>query len=99
MAPCRGFEDSAPATLPQCRMNDLEVRAFRAKNDIVADFTNGSSERYKKLMATPRILILRAPGANCDAEAQFAFELAGGSEERVHINRLREQPKQLMYYQ
>src|SRR6516165_9818723 len=50
-------------------------------------------------MATPRILILRAPGANCDAEAQFAFELAGGIAERVHINRLREQPKQLMHYQ
>ena len=50
-------------------------------------------------MATPRILILRAPGTNCDAEAQFAFELAGGIAERVHINRLREQPKQLMHYQ
>ena len=37
-------------------------------------------------MPTPRILILRAPGANCDAEAQFAFELAGGIAERVHIN-------------
>jgi phosphoribosylformylglycinamidine synthase len=50
-------------------------------------------------MATPRVLILRAPGANCDAEAQFAFELAGGIAERVHINRLRDQPKQLMHYQ
>ena len=26
----------------------------------------------------PRVLILRAPGANCDAEAEFAFNLAGG---------------------
>jgi phosphoribosylformylglycinamidine synthase len=50
-------------------------------------------------MPTPRILILRAPGANCDAEAQFAFELAGAIAERVHINSLREQPKQLMHYQ
>jgi phosphoribosylformylglycinamidine synthase len=50
-------------------------------------------------MATPRALILRAPGANCDAETQFAFELAGGIAERVHINRLREQPSLLQQYQ
>lgn len=50
-------------------------------------------------MATPRVLILRAPGANCDAETQFAFELAGALAERIHINRLREQPGQLLRYQ
>ena len=50
-------------------------------------------------MATPRVLILRAPGANCDAEAQFAFERAGALAERVHVNRLREQPSLLMRYQ
>jgi phosphoribosylformylglycinamidine synthase subunit PurQ / glutaminase len=50
-------------------------------------------------MATPRVLILRAPGANCDAEAQFAFEQAGATAERVHINRLREQPNLLHRYQ
>src|SRR5437764_12036187 len=50
-------------------------------------------------MATPRALILRAPGANCDAEAEFAFEQAGAAAERVHINRLREQPSLLNRYQ
>src|ERR687884_1289452 len=50
-------------------------------------------------MATPRVLILRAPGANCDLEAQFAFEQAGAMAERVHINRLREQPGLLQRYQ
>jgi phosphoribosylformylglycinamidine synthase len=50
-------------------------------------------------MATPRVLILRAPGANCDAEAQFAFEKAGAIAQPVHINRLRESPSQLMRYQ
>lgn len=49
--------------------------------------------------ATPRVLILRAPGANCDLEAAFAFERAGAIAERVHINRLREQPKLLKDYQ
>jgi phosphoribosylformylglycinamidine synthase len=50
-------------------------------------------------MPAPRVLILRAPGANCDAEAQYAFELAGAVAERVHINRIREQPGQLQRYQ
>jgi phosphoribosylformylglycinamidine synthase subunit PurQ / glutaminase len=46
-------------------------------------------------MATPHVLILRAPGTNCDAETQFAFEQAGATAERVHVNRLREQPRLL----
>jgi phosphoribosylformylglycinamidine synthase len=50
-------------------------------------------------MATPHVLVLRAPGANCDAEAQFAFEQAGARAERVHINRLREKPSLLQQYQ
>lgn len=43
-------------------------------------------------MATPRVLVLRAPGANCDEETSFAFEQAGGNPDRVHINRLLENP-------
>jgi phosphoribosylformylglycinamidine synthase I len=50
-------------------------------------------------MAQPRVLILRAPGANCDAETRFAFEKAGAPADRVHINRLREQPGLLQRYQ
>ena len=50
-------------------------------------------------MAQPRALILRAPGANCDAETQFAFEQAGARADRVHIQRLRESPRLLLQYQ
>jgi phosphoribosylformylglycinamidine synthase I len=50
-------------------------------------------------MATPKALVLRAPGANCDVEAQFALEQAGAVAERMHINRLREQPRLLHQYQ
>jgi phosphoribosylformylglycinamidine synthase len=50
-------------------------------------------------MAKPRVLILRAPGANCDAEAQFAFDQAGAEAERLHINRIREQMNVLDRYQ
>jgi phosphoribosylformylglycinamidine synthase len=50
-------------------------------------------------MAKPRVLILRAPGANCDVEAQFAFEKAGALADRIHINRIRERPSLLDEYQ
>jgi len=50
-------------------------------------------------MAIPRVLIVRAPGANCDAETQFAFERAGAPADRLHINRLREAPGLLRCYQ
>ncbi len=43
-------------------------------------------------MPAPRILVLRAPGTNCDEETAFAFEKAGGVAERVHVNRLIENP-------
>ncbi len=51
------------------------------------------------IMATVRVLVLRAPGANCDAEAAFAFEKAGAAVERLHVNRLREAPKLLAGFQ
>jgi phosphoribosylformylglycinamidine synthase len=50
-------------------------------------------------MAAPRVLILRAPGANCDQETKFAFEQAGAVAETLHIQRLRENPKLLLQYQ
>ena len=41
----------------------------------------------------PRVLILRAPGTNCDAEAASAFERAGAVAETVHLNRWLEFPR------
>ena len=43
-------------------------------------------------MATPRVLILRAPGTNCDVETAYAFELAGATPQVLHVNRLKESP-------
>jgi phosphoribosylformylglycinamidine synthase subunit PurQ / glutaminase len=43
-------------------------------------------------MLTPHVLILRAPGTNCDRETAFAFEKAGATTETLHINRLLENP-------
>jgi phosphoribosylformylglycinamidine synthase len=47
----------------------------------------------------PRVLILRAPGTNCDHETQFAFEQSGASAERVHVARILERPAVLEAYQ
>lgn len=46
----------------------------------------------------PRTLILRTAGTNCDTELAHAFELAGASAERVHLNRLVESPELLEGY-
>ena len=43
-------------------------------------------------MATPKVMVLRAPGTNCDKETAFAFEHAGAKAELVHVNRLLEKP-------
>ncbi len=50
-------------------------------------------------MAKPRVLILRAPGTNCDVETAFAFEKAGAKAERVHVFRLLENPQVCRSYQ
>lgn len=50
-------------------------------------------------MGTPRVLILRAPGTNCDRETAFAFEQAGGQADIVHINRLLKESKLPSAYQ
>ena len=46
-----------------------------------------------------KALVLRTAGTNCDEETQFAWEQAGAEAERVHINRLVEDPKRLADYQ
>ena len=43
-------------------------------------------------MANPRVLLLRAPGTNCDIETAFAFEAVGATVTSVHINQLIETP-------
>ncbi|HMO85050.1 MAG TPA: phosphoribosylformylglycinamidine synthase subunit PurQ, partial [Lacipirellulaceae bacterium] len=40
----------------------------------------------------PRVLVLRAPGTNCDAETAFAFQRAGAEADVVHLNRWLQQP-------
>lgn len=50
-------------------------------------------------MSQPKILILRAPGTNCDAETAHAFRLAGGLPDVFHLNRFLEAPRLAADYQ
>ena len=50
-------------------------------------------------MAQVKVIVLRTAGTNCDEETCHAFRLAGAAAERVHVNRLIEQPKLLRDYQ
>lgn len=50
-------------------------------------------------MATPKVLILRAPGTNCELETAHAFELAGAQTTLLHVNRLIESPQLAQQHQ
>ena len=46
-------------------------------------------------MATPRALVLRTAGTNCDGETLYALSKAGFQAERVHVLRVIESPETL----
>ncbi|MBM3253294.1 MAG: phosphoribosylformylglycinamidine synthase I [Candidatus Omnitrophica bacterium] len=50
-------------------------------------------------MSTPKVLVLRTAGTNCDKETAYAFELAGARAEMVHINRFIKKERDLSEYQ
>ncbi len=50
-------------------------------------------------MGKVQVLILRAPGTNCDTETATAFQLAGAETSLVHINQLIRGDRQLSDYQ
>jgi phosphoribosylformylglycinamidine synthase len=50
-------------------------------------------------MATPRVLLLRTAGTNCDRELAHAFQLVGARVEALHINALLDNPSQLESFQ
>lgn len=82
----------------------LAVGASLAYNTIVVSTsypvnTNIECQPTFLLMATPQVLILRSPGANCDRETQFAFEHAGATADRIHVQQIRSDPAILRRYQ
>ena len=40
----------------------------------------------------PHVLVLRAPGTNCDRETAYAFEACGATTSALHVNALLKQP-------
>ena len=60
--------------------------------------TSTKTKRAAKKRATRkalRILVLRAPGTNCDRETAYAFETAGATTKAIHVNALLDKPKQI----
>jgi phosphoribosylformylglycinamidine synthase subunit PurQ / glutaminase len=49
-------------------------------------------------MKTPKVIVLRTAGTNCDKETAFAFEIAGAQPELVHVNELAARRKNLASY-
>ena len=43
-------------------------------------------------MEQVKAIVLRAAGVNCDVETEYALELAGADAQRIHINRVIEDP-------
>lgn len=50
-------------------------------------------------MSKVRVLVLRAPGTNCDGETAFAFRQAGAETSLVHVNQLIRRQESLADYQ
>jgi phosphoribosylformylglycinamidine synthase len=50
-------------------------------------------------MPQPRVLILRAPGTNCDQETAFAFQRAGAATESLHVGAVLKSPQRLSEFQ
>ena len=50
-------------------------------------------------MEQVKAIVLRAAGINCDLETEHALELAGAQADRIHINRVIENPAMLEDYQ
>lgn len=50
-------------------------------------------------MAQPSVLVLRAPGTNCEIESAFAFQKAGATTSIQHLNQVLENPGRLRYHQ
>ncbi len=72
---------------------------FRPHPEQLGNPKRGLAAPAAMVMNKPRVLILRAPGTNCDQETAFAFERAGGLPAPLHVNRLLEQPRVLEQFQ
>ena len=58
------------------------------------------AETFKMVkMKKPKVIVLRTAGTNCDKETAFAFKMAGGEADIVHINELARDEKFLKDYQ
>ncbi|MCB9825083.1 MAG: phosphoribosylformylglycinamidine synthase I [Planctomycetes bacterium] len=67
----------------------------KAKAPTTKPRVKAASARAGRGKRTPHVLVLRAPGTNCDRETAYAFEQAGATTTAVHVNALLASPRQL----
>ncbi|MEC9373612.1 MAG: phosphoribosylformylglycinamidine synthase subunit PurQ, partial [Planctomycetota bacterium] len=49
-------------------------------------------------MSAPKVLVIRSPGTNCDAEMVRAFTICGGRVDLVHLDLLVREPSRIDSY-
>lgn len=69
--------------------------ARKAKAATTKPRAKAAPARARRGKRTPHVLVLRAPGTNCDRETAYAFEQAGATTTAVHVNALLAAPRQL----
>ncbi len=76
--------------------DEPEAEAEASPSAVSTDNPGGvHSAQAATLAAMPNALVLRAAGINCDLETAHAFELAGATATRLHVNRLAKRPELL----
>ncbi len=86
-------------TLEECSQFSFSLPTIPAVRGVTLMVALPWHNPIEVLMTAPRVCILRAPGTNCDVETAYAFDLAGGRAERVHLFRLLEDPSLLKSFQ
>ena len=83
--------------MPQ--INSMPVDGQPAQEPLECGRILPISSRFFFIMAQPKVIVLRAPGTNCDVETAFAFTHCGASADTVHIFRVLEKPDLLRDFQ
>ena len=74
------------------------MRTYKMCDKHLGEFNEYFLHNGGSMTSTPRALVLRAPGINCDRETAHACRLVGFETQLVHINSLLKAPDTLLDY-
>jgi phosphoribosylformylglycinamidine synthase I len=77
-----------------CRDSPAEGLELRRRS-----FGKNQNHMAQAPITPPRVLVMRAPGTNCDRETAYAFELAGAKATRHTLLEVRQNPSLMRDYQ